>query len=146
MDNAWPLMIPIVAIAGGFFLAGMGIYAGIRKREFEHRERLAMIEKGLTPPGAPPASPTAGSLPTHGDVWGYLHETRAARARRGGFILIAIGIGVGFLITMSDGHLGGEAIGIGGFLIILGAAIFLTSFFGNTDSSASNTAGNPSRR
>ncbi len=125
--GGWPFVIPIVAIIGGFFLAGLSIYAQIRRREFEHRERLAMIEKGLTPP--PATKPLAEEmLPTHSDVWQGPGDSRKARTRGGGFILMAVGFGLAFMMWMTT-HDEGVAVGVGGFLVILGAAIFLSAFF-----------------
>src|SRR5512143_2088887 len=96
------MLIPIVAIIGGFVLAGLGIYSGIRRREFEHRERLAMIEKGLAPtqaPGGPGPAPGGASpafLADHEEMWRRdpfaADSMRAAQIRRGGFILTCIGI------------------------------------------------------
>jgi hypothetical protein len=151
--SAWPFLIPIVAIIGGFVLAGLGIYAQIRRREFEHRERLAMIEKGVVPPSGPP--PPAGTAPgaaisTTGavfdDVRGLGYEDRAARTRRGGFVLMAVGLGVGFMLWMTSRQWD-DSIGIGGFLVILGAAIFASSFFGyrNRDRSSGDAPGGPRR-
>ena len=119
-------LIPIVAIAGGFTIAGLGIYAQIRRREFEHRERLAMIEKGVAAPAAVPKTEADGILSTASDVFG--REYQEARVRRGGFIVMAVGFGIGFMIWMTgESH---AALGIGGFLLILGAGIFLSSYFG----------------
>lgn len=123
-----PFLIPVVAIIGGFVLASLGVYAGIRRREFEHRERLAMIEKGIAPAAAQAKAEAEGVLPTHAEAWPSV-ENRGARARRAGVIVMAVGIGAAYMIWMTS-HQTDDAMGIGGFLVILGAAIFLTSFFG----------------
>lgn len=146
----WALLIPIVAIIGGFVIAGLGIYAGIRKREFEHRERLAMIEKGLAPsdptPGATAQGTTADTPFTLlGQAAGDRHEERALHARRGGFILMAIGFGIGFLIWMTDREVG-DAVGVGGFMLILGAAIYVTSYFGRSRNVGPTPPGGSARR
>jgi len=148
MDNTFPswviFLIPIAGILGGVSLAGLGIYAGIRRREFEHRERLAMIEKGVAPPVAAATPESDGVLPTHADVW-HGSEDREARLRRGGFILMAIGFGIGFMIWTTS-HEPGAAMGVGGFLMILGAAIFLSSYFGRGSGGGTTTTPGASRR
>ena len=138
----WAVLIPVVAIVGGFVLAGLGIYSGIRRREFEHRERLAMIEKGL----APPDHPASEAFPL--ERLNTILSMRPAieeRSRRAGFVLMAIGFGMAFLIWMTS-HEVDAAMGIGGFLFILGGAIFLSSFFGGrVDRGAPGPPGNPRR-
>lgn len=138
--------IPIVAIAGGFLIAGLAIYAHVRRREFEHRERLAMIEKGIAPSPPPPEGdqlrrdPTLGGvLPTTSDVVG---SEAGVRLRRGGFIVMAIGLGLGFMIWMTS-HEGHDALGLGGFLMILGAAIFLSSYFDRRQDAPGSTTAPP---
>ncbi len=119
-------LIPIVAIAGGFVMTGLAIYAQVRKREFEHRERLAMIERGIAPPAGVRLTP-AGDALARGDRNDA--ETTADRLRRGGFIVMAVGVGIWFMMFMVS-HDSSAALGVGGFLVILGAGMFLSSYFG----------------
>jgi hypothetical protein len=98
-------MIPIVAILGGLGFAAYGMTMRIRVREMLHRERLAMIEKGMTPPPEP-----------IGDRW----EHRRGRSRGFGVLLICIGIGLALLIPAR-----GPA--IGAFVALIGLASLINS-------------------
>jgi hypothetical protein len=145
-ETPWVVfLIPIVAIIGGFVIAGLGTYGQIRRREFEHRERLAMIEKGVAPAAAPPKAEADGILPTTSDVFAANQEPREARLRRGGFIVMAVGFGLGFMLWMTA-HEEGAATGVGGFLVILGAAIFVSSFLGGRASAGTRDTSGGSRR
>jgi hypothetical protein len=122
------VLIPIVAIVGGFLIAGLSIHRHIRLQEFAHRERLAMIEKGQAPPDRPPADYVDRLERVQ-----MLMSSRSPmedRTRRGGVVLIGIGLGIAFLIWMA-GHDRDSAIGVGGFLVIMGAAIYISSYFGS---------------
>jgi len=122
----WAVIIPVVGIIGGFVMGGLGIYAGIRRREFEHRERLAMIEKGISPPDR--GMSDVARLERLDSVLSY-ESPIEERSRRGGLVLIGVGLGITFLIWMAsdEPHV---AVGVGGFLVILGVAIFLSSYLG----------------
>jgi len=114
-------------------LSALGILAGVaviwmamqnrrQIRELEHRERLAMIERGLAPapevdplgfekrfgPQRPP--PPAGSV----------------RARSGGVIMISLGLAFMFLMTFAAGE-PSVGIGIGGAFALVGAGFFVNS-------------------
>ena len=129
------MLIPIVAIIGGFIIAGLGIYSQVRRREFEHRERLAMIEKGLTPPLS------TGPETHQFERLNAILEMRASvegRSRRGGFVVIGVGLAAAFFLWMTA-HDPDAALGIGGFLVILGLVIYVSSFLGG----GSRHAGTP---
>jgi hypothetical protein len=122
----WAFLIPIVAIIGAFVIAGLGIYRHIRLQEFAHRERLALIEKGLVPPDKTPSEayrlePMQALISSQSSL--------DERTRRAGVVLVGIGFGIAFLIWMA-GHEPDAAVGVGGFLLILGAAIYASSYFG----------------
>ena len=61
MLDAWPFMIPIVAILAGCTVAIVGTLARNRVRELEIRERIAMIERGWCPRRR--SIPAASSVP-----------------------------------------------------------------------------------
>ncbi len=124
----YAVLIPVVGMIGGFVLAALGIYSGIRRREFEHRERLAMIEKGLTPPDH--ALPDVDRLERLNAIMPLTTQSGVKeRTRRAGVVLMGIGIGIAFLIwtTANEPNV---ALGVGGFLCILGVAVFLSSTVG----------------
>src|SRR5262249_51416474 len=103
------MLIPVMAVSGSFAVVLLWIYAGIRRRDLAHRERLAMIEKGLVPP-APPQRPENGSF-----------------SRRSGITLIGIGLGLalfffsrGWATNTREAMAFGPA--IGGMFVLFGVA------------------------
>jgi hypothetical protein len=121
------VLIPIVAIVAGITVAITSNMAKTRIRELQIRERIAMIEKGLVPP--PEVDPAGFDRAMH------RHErndwtSRAPRHRRAGITLMGVGFGLMVLIGLAgDQEDLGSAIGVGGFLVVLGAAFFINSLF-----------------
>jgi hypothetical protein len=119
-----------------FILAGAALmYSSIvtrrRMREMEHRERLAMIERGLLPsPESDPARFEAGAgvVPPMGAT---LHDrstaSTAMRYRTAGVLMIGLGLGLMILITFTAGA-PSIGIGVGGAWAVLGAASLLNYF------------------
>jgi hypothetical protein len=124
-----PFLIPIVAIIGAFVYVIIKTLAHARVRELEIRERIAMIERGLVP--APEVDPRGFER-----AMGRLerHERRVyaggARHRRAGVTLIGVGFGLMVLIAFSAGE-ESVAIGVGGFLVVVGLAFFVNSYIDN---------------
>jgi hypothetical protein len=120
-------MTPEVTLATVFIaliLAGvLTIIFGMRHRakvlEMVHRERLAMIERGLVPPTELPTSPYDQ----------YTQRDRAKRSNR----MLSVGIvivGLGLAIAMLIGFASREpdiAAGVGGAIAVLGAAFIVTA-------------------
>jgi len=118
--------IPVVAIAGWVLISLYGMYLRSRRREMAHRERLAMIERGIAPP--PEADPAKFELLTGLDDElspVVRRDMRVGRARRAGVVLMGVGMGVGWLLAFTaDSRVG---LGVGGMIFILGLAFFLSS-------------------
>lgn len=132
---AWPFLIPIVAIIGAFVTAIVATLSRARVRELEIRERIAMIEKGLVPP--PEVDPRG--FDSAMDRYDRLRLLRAERARRSprrhrsaGVTLMGVGFGLMVLIAFA-GESPSSAIGVGGFLVVIGLAFFLNSLFDHRD-------------
>ena len=120
-------MTPEVTLASVFvslIVAGVfTIIAGMRHRarvlEMVHRERLAMIERGLVPPTEQPTSPYDQ----------YTQRDRAKRSNR----MLSVGIvivGLGLAIAMLIGFASREpriAAGVGGAIVVLGLAFIVTA-------------------
>ncbi len=125
---AWPFLIPIVAVVGGCTVAIVATLARARVREAQIRERIAMIERGLVPP--PEVDP--GGFDRAIDEFDRrerLHFRRGpGRHRRSGIILMGVGFGLMVLIGFSSGEMS-NGIGVGGFLVLLGVAFIVVSFF-----------------
>lgn len=123
----WPFSIPIVAIVGAFAYAIVATIARNRVRELEVRERIAMIERGMVPP--PEVDPRGfdramGRIERHEDRRGY------GRHRRAGITIMGVGFGLMVMIAFAGGD-PESAIGVGGFLVIMGIAFFINSLFDN---------------
>ena len=123
------MMIPIVAIAGGFLVAALKIYSQMRVRELEIRQRIAMIEKGLVPPPEVDPARFEQSL-GHTDLLDSRFGRSSRRYRSSGVTLIGIGIGLMFLITFAGGE-PNVGMGVGGFIAIMGLAFFVNSWMEN---------------
>ena len=99
------------------------IYLGLRQRtytlELLHRERMAMIERGLVPP---PELQGARRI-DHGAARGRGASSRALSA---GIVIVAIGLGLMMLIGVAA-EAPNVAIGLGGAIAIVGAAFITIS-------------------
>lgn len=140
----WAL-IPIAGIVGGITLAIVKTQSIARVRELEVRERIAMIEKGLIP--SPESNPRgfeqAMSAMARGDARDWyddphlsaIHQQlyrRAARKRDVGITLMGIGFGLMLMLTYAAGQ-PEQGVGIGGFVVAIGVAFFVNSFFERRD-------------
>jgi hypothetical protein len=128
----WPFVIPVVAIVGGVTYAIVKSLAIARVRELEVRERIAMIERGLVPPPETDPRGFERAMRRHDRTFDerdfYSYRRSPERYRSAGITLIGVGLGLMFLIYYA-GEEPGSAIGVGGFLMILGAAFLVNSFF-----------------
>jgi hypothetical protein len=91
-------------------------------REFEHRERLAMIDRGLMPP---PERDPAG-FESRSGVGAQPERSGATRSRSAGIIMIGFGLALMMLIAFAarEPEVG---IGIGGAFALLGAAFIFNA-------------------
>jgi hypothetical protein len=121
----WPFSIPIVAIVGAFVYAIVHTLARARVRELEVRERIAMIERGMVPP---PEVDPRGFDRAMGRIERMNYHRGYGRHRRAGIIIMGVGFGLMVMIGFAGGD-GERAIGVGGFLVIMGFAFFLNSLF-----------------
>ncbi|MGE3274111.1 MAG: DUF6249 domain-containing protein [Vicinamibacterales bacterium] len=119
-DELFFLIIPVLIIVGGILIVLMGIWRQTKMREYEHRERLAMIERGADPPPLPLMS----SVPAGG-----YSSPRHARYLSGGIIVIGIGLALMAVIGFA-GETPNVAFGIGGAVVILGVAFVVNALVG----------------
>jgi hypothetical protein len=107
----------VIAAGVGLMIAAM--FNRRRFRELEHRERLAMIERGLIPPPErnPAAFESAAGLKSH-------PEPAASGYRTAGVMMIGIGLGLMMLIAFAAGE-PAVGFGVGGGFATLGAASLL---------------------
>ena len=107
------VVLNTVLLIGGVLVILMAMYQRGRTREMQHRERLAMIERGLAP--GPERDPAAF------DAW---HRPRMSPATTVGVVICGLGAGLMLLIgvTASSPDVG---IGVGGAIVVLGAAFII---------------------
>jgi hypothetical protein len=120
-DNGIVIFFTMTIVAGVILMIA-AMNNRRRVREMEHRERLAMIERGVMPsPEADPAGfeAAAGFAAPKADV-----PDGSQRYRTAGVLLIGIGVGLMFLIGVAaDAQETG--VGIGGAWVSLGFACLL---------------------
>jgi hypothetical protein len=151
-----PLLIPIIVILGAFVLMIVRTLVRARVRELEIRERIAMIERGLVP--APEVDPR-GFDRAMTRLERREFRSGSGRHRRAGVTLMGVGFGLMVLIAFTANETS-VAIGVGGFLVMIGVAFFINSLidggardvrsgppqsFGTSSGTASGPA-DPSRR
>jgi len=126
------MMIPIVAILGGITVVIVSMVNKARLRELEIKERIAMIERGMVP--APESDPRgfdhAITRLEQVQRIRQLQTNAGARHRRAGITLMGVGFGLMVLITFA-GESPSSAIGVGGFLVVMGLAFFINALFEN---------------
>src|SRR3954463_8069681 len=106
-DNGVIIFLVLTIVAGVvLMIAAMNNRRKIR--EMEHRERLAMIERGVVP--SPETNPAAFEAAT-GDT--PEDDVRTQRYRTAGVLLIGFGLGLIFVIGVAAG-VPGVGLGIGG--------------------------------
>ena len=122
-------LIPVLMLVGLFILAAFWISRRGRVRELAHRERLAMIEKGLIPS----AELYAGGpelLPGHAGMPGAPAFSRtASRFRSAGIMLVGLGVAVACVISLAanESQIG---VGVGGAIAAIGAAMIVNGVLG----------------
>jgi uncharacterized protein DUF6249 len=129
VDDMWvfgPFLIPITAIVGSFIYIIIKTLAKTRVRELEIRERIAMIERGLVPP--PEVDPRGfdRAMDRVERMREYRRGSGAGRHRRAGVTLMGVGFGLMVLIYFTSNE-SSVAIGVGGFLVVMGLAFFINS-------------------
>jgi hypothetical protein len=121
------MLVPVVAVIGGFTIVIVKILSNARVRELELRQRIAMIERGLVP--APETDPKGFE-----QAMALQQQLRnnpsksAVRHRRVGITIMGIGFGLMLLIGVAGGS-PESGIGVGGALVVLGIAFFVNSIF-----------------
>jgi hypothetical protein len=121
--DVFVLSIFSMMVVGALVVLWIAMNSRRQVREMEHRERLAMIERGLVPP--PEVDPAAFEQRLLARRAAFENPS-SVRSRSAGVMMIALGIAFIFLV----GFAGGEpdvGIGVGGAFAVLGAAFFLNA-------------------
>ena len=101
------LVLPGLLIVGGIAVIVATIVRGGKLAELRHRERMAMIERGLTPPA--PLTPTEGAERSYGSKMTI------------GIMVSGFGLALMSLIAFAAGDRE-VALGVGGAFVMLGLA------------------------
>lgn len=107
------LMLPGLAIVGGIVLLALTVMRGQRQAEFRHRERMAMIERGMAPPD-----------PVLGDA--VLQRAHSFKLQFG-ILMCGLGMALLLLITFTAGA-PGIGFGVGGAFAMLGVAFIVSAY------------------
>ncbi len=111
-----------VIVFAGLGVLWMAMTSRRAVREMEHRERLAMIQRGLVPaPEADPLGFESAIAPFEGD------SLRSERWRTAGTLTIGLGLALTLLLSFTA-EAPNVGVGIGGAFIILGTAILLNGY------------------
>lgn len=116
------VLVLLSAMVSGVVIILMAMRQRAVSSELRHRERMAMIERGLVP--SPEMDPRYQAL------MAYTQRGPAAASRRsltGGIVIVALGLAFMTLIGVAAGA-PEVAIGLGGAIVILGAAFVGVSF------------------
>jgi hypothetical protein len=119
------LLFPLLSLVGLVGVLGLTAYwisARRTLRELEIKERVALIEKGLSPP--PELLPT-GSVDSVN-----LPPTRVDRYRTAGILFVGLGLALMLLLGAAAGQ-PQIGVGVGGAIAVLGAALIANSVFGS---------------
>jgi hypothetical protein len=108
-------------IAGGVFVIVNALKYRAKILEMAHRERLAMIERGLKPTG--PLLDLSSTRPA---------RARSSRMMSGGIVVVGFGLAVAMVIGFASRE-PEIAVGIGGAVAILGAAFIVTAYVKHLD-------------
>lgn len=104
--------LPAFIVFGGFVLLGLTVWRGVKQAEFRHRERMAMIERGMTPPD---------------QVLGDARLKKAHGVKMTlGIMLCGFGLAMLMLISFAAGAVG-TGFGIGGAFVMVGLAFIVAA-------------------
>lgn len=112
------LVLPGLFILGGFAVMVATVIRNGKVAELRHRERMAMIERGLTP--LEPAPGEAGP-----------RQASSFRMTTG-IVLCGLGAALFMLISFASGQVG-IGTGVGGAFVALGGAFIASAMSGRRD-------------
>jgi hypothetical protein len=127
MAGEWLVFFGLMAtMLAGVFIIVTGIRHRAQSLEMAHRERMAMIEKGIVP--SPEANPGhaawMGPHSTGRSTPGSPAVAAATRSLTLGIVIVAVGLGFMSIIGVAA-ETPTVALGIGGAIVIVGAAFIV---------------------
>ena len=124
------IFVFVVGIIAGVIVILMAMRQRSLQLEMQHRERMAMIERGQVPVDLPAVHRLGGVQPHL-----IRRPATGSRSMSLGIIVTALGLGVMTIISVAGGspEIG---VGIGGAIVILGVAFITNSLVSRNDVSA----------
>lgn len=124
-------LVFVVVVFSGVFIVFQGLRQRSLQLEMRHKERLAMIERGLLP--------TDVERRLSGPVASPARTAKPPRSLSVGIVFIAVGFGLMTLIGIAA-EAPQAAIGWGGAIVIIGVAFIVISFVtGRPEAAAGDT-------
>ncbi|MCC7181769.1 MAG: hypothetical protein IT177_25545 [Acidobacteria bacterium] len=112
------LILPLAVILAGVVVLIAAMRHRAKTLELVHKERVAMIERGIVPPEVGPGGYDTRHFP----------QASGTRSRSFSLGIIVVGIGFAFMTLIGiAAQAPNEAVGIGGAIVILGAAFIVRS-------------------
>jgi hypothetical protein len=115
--TVFALLLNALFIVGGVIVIVMAMKQRSKRIEMEHRERLAMIERGILP--SPESDPAQFDTSPRG--------AGVSRYTTLGVAIVGIGLGLMLLIGVAGGA-PEPGIGVGGAVVVLGAAFIVNGY------------------
>ncbi|MDP1569821.1 MAG: hypothetical protein Q8L86_07440 [Vicinamibacterales bacterium] len=113
-------LVPALTMLGGIAIVMLAMHQQTRRREMAHRERMALIERGLAP--SPEQDPQGFAALT-----GTNEPVRPhSRSLSAGIVIIGMGLGMMLLIGVA-GETPSVGIGVGGAIVVLGCAFVVNA-------------------
>ena len=117
----------VLVVLSGVFIVVMGLRQRSQQLEMQHRERMAMIERGIVPTGS-----ELGEVRGHRGFARTAGGASASRSLSLGIVVVALGLGLMTLISVAA-----EApeigVGVGGAIAILGSAFIVRALVVRTE-------------
>jgi hypothetical protein len=129
------LLLNAIFIVGGVVVIVMAMSQRAKRLEMQHRERLAMIERGMVP------SPETD--PAHFEA--SLGRPAVSRYTTLGVAVVGVGVGVMLLIGVAGGA-ADAGVGVGGAIAVLGFAFIVNGYLRRDAHQGGSTAGPHSSR
>ncbi len=114
------IIVFAIAVFGGLVVVISGMRHRARLLEMAHKERLAMIERGIMP--APERDPAAFD-----QTW-RTSNLGSQRMLSAGIVLTGFGVALGLLISIAGGAIE-SGIGVGGAIALIGLAFVVNARF-----------------
>ena len=113
--------MPLTVLVGGIAIVAIAMWRQTKVMEMRHRERMALIERGL--------APSPESDPARFDAADSFRPQPAAPHRYTTLGVALVGIGLGLMMMIGfAGEAPGPAVGIGGAIALLGAAFLVNGY------------------